>query len=97
LFILLDVRNSLQCQRLVIDGHAQGVRRQPRDSRSGTPERAMTADQEDDTDYLDKREAQERALACAAADRSARHVHLDLAKRYAERRAALTMRMPGAA
>ena len=57
----------------------------------------MSVDPNEDADYLSKREAQERALAHAAADPAARHVHLDLAKHYADRRAALIARMPDAA
>ena len=56
----------------------------------------MTDDRED-AEYLDKRAAQERARADAATDPAARYVHLDLAKQYAARRAALIARMPGAA
>ena len=50
----------------------------------------MTADSIDNADYLERREAQERALAEAATDPAARRVHLDLAQHYADRRAALT-------
>jgi len=35
-------------------------------------------------DYYARREAQERALAERAADSSARHVHRELASRYAD-------------
>ncbi len=51
----------------------------------------------ENADYLRRREAQERALADIATDPAARHIHLDLAKHYAERRAALIARMPDAA
>lgn len=57
----------------------------------------MAQDHEDNAEYFGKREAQERALAEAATDPAARHVHLDLAKHYAERRRALIARMPDAA
>jgi hypothetical protein len=57
----------------------------------------MAVDPNENADYLSKREAQERALAAAAADPAARHIHLDLAKHYADRRAALIARMPDAA
>lgn len=57
----------------------------------------MSVDPNEDADYLSRREAQERALAKAAADPAARHVHLDLAKHYADRHAALIARMPNAA
>ena len=57
----------------------------------------MSVDPNDNAAYLSRREAQERALADAASDPAARHVHLDLAKHYAERRAALIARMPDAA
>ena len=50
----------------------------------------MTVDQNENADYLARREAQERALAKAAVDPAARRVHQDLAQHYAERRAALT-------
>lgn len=49
----------------------------------------MTADDEDNAAYLSRREAQERALARTTADPAARHIHLDLARQYAARRAAL--------
>ena len=57
----------------------------------------MSVDPNEDADYLSKREAQERALAKTATDPAARHVHLDLAKHYADRHAALIARMPDAA
>jgi hypothetical protein len=57
----------------------------------------MSVEQNENADYLSRREAQERALADAAADPAARHIHLDLAKNYAARRAALTALMPNAA
>jgi phosphoribosylaminoimidazole-succinocarboxamide synthase len=45
-----------------------------------------------DQDYLRRREAQERAAAEQAPDPAARHVHSELADRYAERlRAAMPM------
>jgi hypothetical protein len=57
----------------------------------------MPVDPIENAAYLSRREAQERALANAATDPAARHVHLDLAKHYADRRAALIPRMPDAA
>ncbi|MES2046608.1 MAG: hypothetical protein V4475_22275 [Pseudomonadota bacterium] len=57
----------------------------------------MSVDENENADYLRRREAQERALADIAADPAARHIHLDLAKQYAERRAALIAQMPDAA
>ena len=57
----------------------------------------MSVDPIENAAYLHRREAQERALAEAATDPAARHVHLDLAKHYAARRAALIARMPHAA
>ncbi|MDB5710924.1 MAG: hypothetical protein JWL96_2994 [Sphingomonas bacterium] len=57
----------------------------------------MSVEQNENTDYLSRREAQERAQADAAADPAARHIHLDLAKHFADRRAALIARMPDAA
>ncbi len=36
-------------------------------------------------DYYARREAQERARAESASDPAVRHIHLDLARRYAER------------
>jgi hypothetical protein len=57
----------------------------------------MSIDPNDNADYFSRREAQERALAATAADPAARYVHLDMAKHYAERRAALIPRMPDAA
>ena len=54
----------------------------------------MPADRNENAAYLRRREAQERALAAAAADPAARHAHLDLAHRYADRRAALRRPLP---
>jgi hypothetical protein len=56
----------------------------------------MSVDPNENAAYF-SREAQERALANAAVDRAARHIHLDLAKHYADRRAELIAPMPGAA
>lgn len=57
----------------------------------------MSVEPIENADYLRRREAQERALADIATDPAARHIHRDLAKHYAERRAALIARMPDAA
>jgi hypothetical protein len=57
----------------------------------------MSVDPNENAAYFSRREAQERALANAAVDRAARHIHLDLAKHYADRRAELIAPMPGAA
>ena len=57
----------------------------------------MTADPNDNADYLSRREAQERALAETAIDPAARRIHLDLARSYAARRAALIPPLPDAA
>ena len=57
----------------------------------------MSVDPNENADYLSRREAQERASADAAAEPAARHIHLDLAKYFADRRAASVTRMPDAA
>jgi hypothetical protein len=57
----------------------------------------MTTDPNENADYLERREAQERALAETAIDPAARHAHLDLAQHYADRRAALTAPVSDAA
>ena len=49
----------------------------------------MTADPNENIDYLKRREAQERALAETATDPAARRVHLDLAHHYADRVASI--------
>ncbi|MFA5963570.1 MAG: hypothetical protein WC804_06095 [Sphingomonas sp.] len=57
----------------------------------------MPADPPETADYLAHREAQERALAASAAEPCARRIHLDLAQRYADRRAALMTHLQHAA
>ncbi|MDH7973450.1 hypothetical protein QH494_14765 [Sphingomonas sp. AR_OL41] len=57
----------------------------------------MLADLHETADYLTRREAEERTRAAGATDPCARRVHLDLAQRYAERRAALTAELMHAA
>ncbi len=49
----------------------------------------MLADTLETADYLTRRETEERTRAATTTDPCARRVHLDLAQRYAERRAAL--------
>jgi hypothetical protein len=57
----------------------------------------MPADPHETADYLSHREMQERALAASATDPCARRVHLDLARRYADRRATLAAQLLHAA
>jgi hypothetical protein len=57
----------------------------------------MLADLHETADYLSHREMQERARAAAATDPCARRVHLDLAQRYGDRRAALAAQLNHAA
>ncbi|MEG3145558.1 hypothetical protein U1839_12930 [Sphingomonas sp. RT2P30] len=57
----------------------------------------MRADLHETADYLARREAEELTRAAGATDPCARRVHLDLAQRYAERRAALAAELMHAA